>query len=186
MRLAAISSIARVIFFVACTDLIRRRRMRSWPPAISMRSLAAGRDTPPADTLRSFGFQGLSARCGAYGIGCARAARRAGSCVLVAPVEARLEIGDRRDDLGFRQRTGRPDRVQDVVVTRPYEVQQLGLEATDVGRRDVVEVAVRAREDRYHLLLDGHRRVQRLLQQLHQPRAALELRLRDRVELRPE
>ena len=28
-RLAAMSSIARVIFFVDCTDLMRRRRMRS-------------------------------------------------------------------------------------------------------------------------------------------------------------
>jgi hypothetical protein len=29
MRLAAMSSIARVIFFVACTDRMRRRRIRS-------------------------------------------------------------------------------------------------------------------------------------------------------------
>src|SRR2546425_11073416 len=35
MRLAAISSMARVIFFVDCTDRMRRRRMRSWPPAMA-------------------------------------------------------------------------------------------------------------------------------------------------------
>ena len=33
-RVAAISSIARVICFVDWTELIRRRRVRSWPPGI--------------------------------------------------------------------------------------------------------------------------------------------------------
>ena len=55
-----------------------------------------------------------------------------------------------------------------------------------VADRQVVEVALRAGEDRHHLLLDRHRRVERLLQQLHQPVAALQLRLRHRVELGAE
>src|SRR6185503_5965006 len=37
MRLAAMSSIALVIFLVDCTDLMRRRRTRSAPPATSSR-----------------------------------------------------------------------------------------------------------------------------------------------------
>jgi hypothetical protein len=32
MRDAAMSSIARVIFFVDCTDRMRRRKTRSWAP----------------------------------------------------------------------------------------------------------------------------------------------------------
>src|SRR4051812_48877216 len=42
MRLAAMSSIALVIFFVDWTDLILRRRTRSWPPAMGL-LLALGR-----------------------------------------------------------------------------------------------------------------------------------------------
>ena len=51
---------------------------------------------------------------------------------------------------------------------------------------DVVEVAVGAGVDRHHLVLDGHRRVQRLLEQLDQPVAPLELGLGHRVELGAE
>src|SRR6478609_1148647 len=43
MREAAMSSIARVIFFVDCTVRIRRRRIRSWPPAIPRLRLLARR-----------------------------------------------------------------------------------------------------------------------------------------------
>ena len=51
---------------------------------------------------------------------------------------------------------------------------------------EVVEHAGGAGVDRHHLLLDRHRRVERLLQQLDQAVAALELRLRHRVELGTE
>ena len=71
-------------------------------------------------------------------------------------------------------------------MARAHVVEQLGLEALHVGGRDVVEVAVGAGEDRHDLLLDRHRLVQALLQQLDEPLAPLELRLRHRVELGTE
>src|SRR5687767_3659429 len=46
MRLAAMSSIAFVIFFVLCTDLMRRRRMRSAPPAMGLLRRRFRRDEP--------------------------------------------------------------------------------------------------------------------------------------------
>ena len=52
--------------------------------------------------------------------------------------------------------------------------------------RDVVEIPLRAGEDHDHLLLDRDRRVERLLEQLDQPVAALELGLRHGVELGAE
>ena len=65
-------------------------------------------------------------------------------------------------------------------------LEQLGLEPPDVVDRDVVEVAAGAGEDRHHLLLDRHRRVERLLEQLGEPVAAVELGLRHLVELGAE
>ena len=67
-------------------------------------------------------------------------------------------------------------RVEDRrLVLAPHEVEQLGLEAADVLDRDVVEVAGRAGPDRDDLVLDRERRVLRLLEQLDQAGAALEL-----------
>ncbi len=48
MRLAAISSCARVIFCVDWIVLILRRRSRSWPPAIGVRYSAAAAATSAA------------------------------------------------------------------------------------------------------------------------------------------
>ncbi len=66
------------------------------------------------------------------------------------------------------------------------ELEQLGLEPLHVGDRQVVEVAAGAGEDDDDLLLDRHRRVEVLLQQLGEAVAALELGLRHRVELGAE
>ncbi len=67
-----------------------------------------------------------------------------------------------------------------------HELEQLGLERPHPVDRQVVEVALRAGEHDDDLLLDGHRAVQRLLEQLDQAVAALELGLGDRVELGAE
>ena len=60
------------------------------------------------------------------------------------------------------------------------------LEAADVGHRQAVEVALGAGEHRHDLLFDGHRAVERLLEQLDQAVATLELGLGDGVELGAE
>ena len=54
------------------------------------------------------------------------------------------------------------------------------------GDRHVVDEAVRHRVDDHDLLLDRHRLVLRLLQHLDRARAALELALRRRIEVRGE
>src|SRR5690554_4437687 len=64
--------------------------------------------------------------------------------------------------------------------------EQLGLEATHVLDRDVVELALGARPDRDDLVLDGVRRVLGLLEQLEQSRTAVQLGTRGRVEVRGE
>ena len=61
-----------------------------------------------------------------------------------------------------------------------HVVEQLRLELADVLDRHRVEVAPGAEEDGDDLLLDGHRLVLRLLEQLDQARAAVQLRLRRR------
>src|SRR5579884_2606301 len=119
---AAMSSMARVIFCVAWTLLMRRRSTRSWP-------LAMGSVLP---------------------------------CV-----EARLERLEHLAELGLLgQRAGRADLLQDLRGVDPQELQHLGLEAAHLGHRDVVHVAVGAGVDHHHLLLDRHRLVESLLQEL--------------------
>ena len=63
-------------------------------------------------------------------------------------------------------------------------VQQFGFEPPDILDRHRVHVTAGAQEHGNHLLLDGHRLVLRLLEQLDQPRAALQLRLRGGVQIR--
>ena len=67
-----------------------------------------------------------------------------------------------------------------------HVVEQLAFEATHVVDRQAVEVALGAGEHHDDLLLDGHRAVLRLLQQLDQAIATLELGLGDGVELGAE
>ena len=56
-------------------------------------------------------------------------------------------------------------------------LEQLGFEACDVFHRNGVEVPTGTQEDRHDLILDGVRRVLGLLEQLHQPRTAVQLGL---------
>src|SRR3546814_11826432 len=58
--------------------------------------------------------------------------------------------------------------------------------ARHVGRRDIVEIAVGAREDRRGLLFERPRLELRLLEALRQARAAVETLLRRRLEIRAE
>ena len=62
----------------------------------------------------------------------------------------------------------------------------LGLVALHLVDRHAVDVAVGAGEDHEHLLLDRHRRVEALLQQLGEAVAAVELGLGHLVELGAE
>src|SRR4029453_8872331 len=66
------------------------------------------------------------------------------------------------------------------------ELVQLNLEAANRGDLDLVEVAVDGREDDQDLLLDRQRLILRLLQDLDQALAAIELCLRRLVEIAAE
>ena len=122
------SSIARVIFLVDWTERIRRRRIRSWPPAIAT----------PRRGGRPLGDCGRAATPSGWRAGLeARSAPRAMALDGVVPVT--------RDAPSSRS----PWRVRNVL-------EQLGLEAAHVGDGDVVEVAAGAGVDRHHLLLDRH------------------------------
>ena len=139
IRLAAISSMARVIFFVDCTDRMRRRRMRSWPPAMRLLGLAAFR--------RTFGTDGVRV---------ARETSAAAASHVAVGTNSSVNVLDRgRERVAVGQRTRcRGSSSSMSAVTRAHVLEQLGLEALHVGDRDVVEVPARAREDRDDLLLD--------------------------------
>ena len=53
IREAAMSSIALVIFLVDCTLRIRRRRMRSWPPAMDQSTFPVSKLSPNALSAES-------------------------------------------------------------------------------------------------------------------------------------
>src|SRR5687767_4675565 len=131
IRLAAMSSIAFVIFFVLCTDLIRRRRMRSAPPAMDLLRCRFRRDEPLLEALDG----GLQLVLGQAATGGEALHHRA---VAAADV-----------------------------------LDELGLEAADVGDRDVVQVAVGAGVDGDDLIGHAHRAAVRLLEQLDQAAAAV-------------
>ena len=69
---------------------------------------------------------------------------------------------------------------------RPHVREQLALESANVGDRHVVEVALGTGEDRDDLLVNRHRAVERLLEQLDQAISTFKLSLRDGVEFGPE
>src|SRR5919197_357561 len=114
MRLAAMSSMARVIFLVDCTLRMRRRRIRSWPPAM-------------VELLRSQRLVGLGLADGfaleRFDRGLGRGRR----------LEHCLEVLDRLLELRLlRELPGVADRGEQVGVTGPEEVVELGFEAPDV------------------------------------------------------
>src|SRR5436190_3004764 len=155
------------------------------PDASAEDALLTAGHTPLTSIPRSLRRQGL------VGLGLAEGLTLQGFdrgvAVVAGRLEHRLEIVDGLLELGlFRELPRVADRGQQVGMTGAEEVVELALEAPDVLDREVVEVAVRAGEDRDDLELDRHRRVQRLLEQLREPVATVELGLRHPVELGPE
>ena len=61
IREAAMSSIALVIFLVDCTLRIRRRRMRSWPPAMDQSTFPVSKVSLKADSAFSISSSSGSA-----------------------------------------------------------------------------------------------------------------------------
>ena len=78
------------------------------------------------------------------------------------------------------------DGREEVALGAAQVVEELALEAAHVLHRDVVEVAAGAGEDADHLLLHRHRAVERLLEQLDEAVATLQLVLRRGVEVGAE
>src|SRR5207248_893056 len=147
------SSMARVIFLVDWTLLIRRRRTRSWPLAISRAPLLA--------RLRA-GRLGLGAGLGAF----LEVFLFALLLGLLGGLEALLEGVDRLGELVLvRQFLLVLDLIQQVAVATAELFEELRFEAAHVSGGDVVDEAAGTGEDRQHLLLDRHGRPQRLLEQ---------------------
>src|SRR6185436_6099392 len=84
------------------------------------------------------------------------------------------------------ERLGVADLAEQGAVFRAHVAQQAALEAGHGVDRHRVEEAVDAGEDRNDLLLDRHRRILRLLEQLGQARAAVEQALGRGVEVGAE
>src|SRR6185503_9043813 len=76
-----------------------------------------------------------------------------------------------------------PDRVAHLRILRLHEVVEAPLPIPQLRGVDVVEEAVRHGEDDHDLLLDRHRLILSLLQDLDRAGAALELTLRGRVQV---
>ena len=101
-----------------------------------------------------------------------------------------LELLAERFDGGFDRvlghRSAAANLFHQALVAAVHELQQLTLVPDDVFDGNVVDVTVGACIDDNDLVLDAHRAVQPLLEQLHQAIPASELGGRDRVELRTE
>ena len=143
IRDAAISSMALVIFLVDCTLRIRRRRTRSWPPAMDQSTFPVSKPSRNEVSPRS-------------------SSSPSGSVPLVRIVS-------------------RTDGVVALEV-----LHQLGGETLHLGHGHRVDPALGAGVDHQHLLLDRYGGVLRLLEQLGQAVAPVELGLGDLVELRAE
>ncbi len=78
------------------------------------------------------------------------------------------------------------DTGQQGAMAAPGEVEQLGLEAMDIGDLDVVEETAGAGVEDHDLLLDRHWRVETLLQELGEAVTPLELGLRHSIEIGTE
>src|SRR6478672_3681998 len=170
------SSIALVIFFVDWTERIRRRRTRSCAAIIA--------------SLLRFGFWGLLGDLdrlaldlvGVHRVGffllAQRGAVRRGELLLKRLYRVhQLLLGVLAELFAL------PDRVEDALVMPADIGKEVRLEASDIGHRHVVEVPPGAEEDRYDLLLDRHRRVLALFEQLGQPGPALKLLSRGGVQV---
>ena len=179
----AMSSCARVILAMDWTVPIRRLTRRSWAPMGYFFSAFAGWAFRLA--CAGWGFRraivswpSLLQRLGRLVFGAEQLAG-AGLESLAELLDRVLERGD--GVLGQVERF--PDRLQDAGVRPRQEVKEIALEPADVLDRHVIQVPVAARPDRHHLVLHRERVVLRLLEQLDQPRAPVELRPGGRVEV---
>src|SRR2546421_235219 len=172
IRLVATSSWALVIFFVDLTERIRRRRVWSWAGmALLARGLRPG--LLPDRFARLHAVLHLVGR------------QLVDPQLLALAPEDLQELVERGVQLSgdVVAPVATRDRAQRVLVRVPQVVQELPLEPPDVGDRDVVDLAGGTEPDRDDLLLDRVRRVVRLLEQLHQARAAVELGPRGLVQV---
>src|SRR5438552_12363381 len=133
------SSIARVIFLVDCTLLMRLRRMRSWPPGIARSALALDfflgqRDVTVDEALAGRTLM-LGRRLGAVG--------RRGLELRGEGFEPRLE----GVEVGEVARLG--DAVEQIAMTGAEPFDQFVFEPANVVDRDRIEVAVGAGVDRH-------------------------------------
>src|SRR6187200_2404062 len=182
-RAAAMSSIARVIFFVELTARMRFRYSRICAPirfrlpefcVLGARSALLLDDLLLLGLLRLRGrvVLGLLAGLDAVGTG--------------ALEELVLEGGDLGVErlLGLLlELAGLADGREQLVLAAAQVVQEVGLEAADVLDGDVVELAGGAQPDGDDLLLDRRRRGLALLEQLDEASALRELGSRRRVEV---
>ncbi len=84
----------------------------------------------------------------------------------------------------LRERLLGSDLLADLRRLGVHEHVEFRLPGANIGHRDGIEVPVRHGEDTHDLLLDGHRLVLRLLEDLDGPCTAIELPARDRVQVR--
>src|SRR5690625_2040376 len=181
MREAAMSSMALKIFRSELVELILALKTRCCAPiSTSFQSWRARRATSalPLDDLLLLALGGLGG-----------GVLRTGGRRFTGHLELLLELRD-----GVRQRVleipaelvrQRRDLLEEVRLALDVGVE-LRLEAQHVRHRDLVQVALGSRPDRYRLALRGHRLELALLQQLHETRTAVQLTTRRRVEVRGE
>src|SRR5918992_652588 len=169
MREVAMSSWARVIFAVDLTDLICRRSCRSCAPIRRSALLDPGDllllDRLFVDRVHRLLFEEQAA---------------------AADLEALLELRDgvlERGQSVVGQLAGLPDRGEDALVVALDVVVELGFEAADVLDRHVVQLAGGPRPHRDDLLFHRERAVLRLLEQLDQAAAAVQLGPAGRVQV---
>src|SRR6478736_2824310 len=172
IRDAAMSSIARVIFFIDSVDLIRARYSRTERAMASAPLLLD--DLLLLDVLVLEGDVLFLAGLDALAVG--------GLELVEEGVVGRgeLVLG------GVLELQALADAGEDALVAATQVVEELVLEAQDVVGRDLVEAARRAGPQGDGHLLDRVRRVLRLLEQRHQALTAVELLARGRVEVRGE
>ena len=134
MREAAMSSIAFVIFFVDSIDLIRRRRTRSCPPAITwLASLACGLRPGGRDAGAGHARRRAGGACGTFGTvtplppvrPCRRPRPPTSPSVTSKLSVNSLTAASRSSPSG--RFPSRADVVEDLAVPRADEVEQLGL-----------------------------------------------------------
>src|SRR6266545_3429165 len=163
IRLVATSSCALVIFFVDFTERIRRRSVCSWA-GMALLPLRPG--------LAPDRLAGLHAFLHLLGRGLVDP-----QLLALAP-EDLLELVERRLELGrdVVVPLAACDRGERLLVRVSQVLEELALEPADVRQRDVIQLAGGTGPDRDGLLLNRVRRVVRLLEQLHQAAAPLQLR----------